>query len=107
MPTDAAAKPNDDFGPRQPATLAQPLRPRTPGTICVAGWPAAVDSRRRRNDWVLAELLFEPRVMPVPRSPARKLSSGHARLPGRSSAERSPEGGAERKRRRADSPRGS
>ena len=60
MPTDAAAKPNDDLGPRQPATLASHCDRDHSG-------PFAWQEGRRlwildggETNWVLAELLFEP-----------------------------------------------
>jgi hypothetical protein len=60
VPTDAAAKPNDDFGPHQPATL-----PRRPGRD-PSGPFAWQDGRRlwildgTETNWVLAELIFDP-----------------------------------------------
>ena len=62
MPTGAAAKPNDELGPHQPATL--------PGGCAQdhLGPFAWQDGRRLwildggSTDWVLAELLFEPRT---------------------------------------------
>ena len=61
MQTGAAAKPNDDFGPHQPATLAGRYARDDPGPFA---WQ---DGRRLwildggDTDWVLAELLFDPR----------------------------------------------
>ena len=60
MPTGAAAKPNDDLGPRQPATLAGQCARNHPGPFA---WQ---DGRRLwildggELEWVLAELLFDP-----------------------------------------------
>jgi hypothetical protein len=60
VPTDAAAKPNDDFGPHQPATL-----PRR--SIRDQLGPFAWQDGRRlwildgsETNWVLAELIFDP-----------------------------------------------
>ena len=60
MPTDAAPKPNDDLGPRQPVTLAG-RRDRDHSV------PFAWQDGRRlwildggEKNWVLAELLFDP-----------------------------------------------
>jgi hypothetical protein len=62
VPTGAAAKPNDDFGPRQPATLS-------PGHAREHPSPFAWQDGRRlwildggETDWVLAELLFDPQT---------------------------------------------
>ena len=60
MPTDAAAKPNDDLGPHRPATLARRVdRDHSR--------PFAWQEGRRLwildgadNNWILAELLFDP-----------------------------------------------
>ena len=60
MPTDAAAKPNDDLGPHQPATLARRSNRDHSGPFA---WQ---DGRRlwildgADSNWVLAELLFDP-----------------------------------------------
>jgi hypothetical protein len=60
VPTGAAAKSNDDFGPRQPATLSPRCAREHPGPFA---WQ---DGRRLwildggETDWVLAELLFDP-----------------------------------------------
>ena len=60
MPTNAAAKPNDDFGPHQPATLPRRAKRDPSGPFA---WQ---DGRRlwildgAETDWVLAELLFDP-----------------------------------------------
>jgi hypothetical protein len=62
VPTGAAAKSNDDFGPRQPATLTGRCAREHPGPFA---WQ---DGRRlwildgRETDWILAELLFDPRT---------------------------------------------
>jgi hypothetical protein len=60
VPTDAAAKPNDDLGPRQPATLAARCDRDLSG-------PFAWQEGRRlwildggETNWVLAELVFDP-----------------------------------------------
>ena len=60
MPTGAAAKSNDDFGPRQPATRTGRCSHEHPGPFA---WQ---DGRRLwildggELEWVLAELLFDP-----------------------------------------------
>ena len=72
--TDAVAKPNDELGPRRPATLAGRSRSRSPGTIRVAGWPAALDPRWRRNQLGSRRIAFRPSVLSVSGSPARQLS---------------------------------
>lgn len=61
MPTGAAAKSNDDLGPRQSATLGG-------GCARVHPRPFAWQDGRRlwildggEADWILAELLFDPR----------------------------------------------
>jgi hypothetical protein len=61
VPTGAAAKSNDDFGPGKPATIAGHYGREHPGPFA---WQ---DGRRlwildgRGTDWILAELLFDPR----------------------------------------------
>jgi hypothetical protein len=59
VPTDAAANPNDDLGPRQPATLAARCDRDQSG-------PFAWQEGRRlwildggETNWVLAELIFD------------------------------------------------
>src|SRR5919107_4924152 len=60
VPTGAAAKSNDDFGPGKPATIAGNYGREHPGPFA---WQ---DGRRlwildgRETDWILAELLFDP-----------------------------------------------
>ena len=60
MPTDAAAKPNDDLGPHRPATLPRRSDRNHSGPFA---WQ---DGRRlwildgAETNWVLAELLFDP-----------------------------------------------
>jgi hypothetical protein len=60
VPTGAAAKPNDDLGPRQPSALASHCAGEHPGPFA---WQ---DGRRlwildgSDAEWVLAELLFDP-----------------------------------------------
>ena len=60
MPTGAATRPNDEFGPRRPATLARSCATEYHGPFA---WQ---DGRRLwlldggPRDWVLAELLFDP-----------------------------------------------
>jgi hypothetical protein len=60
VPTDAAAKPNDDLGPRRPTTLAGRCDREHSGPFA---WQ---DGRRlwildgAETNWVLAELLFDP-----------------------------------------------
>jgi hypothetical protein len=62
VPTGAAAKSNDDFSPRQPATPSGRCAREHPG-------PFAWQYGRRlwildgcETEWVLAELLFDPRT---------------------------------------------
>jgi len=61
VPTGAAAKSNDDLGPRQPATLRGG---RAREHLAPFAWQ---DGRRLwildggESDWILAELLFDPR----------------------------------------------
>ncbi|MGH2617855.1 MAG: hypothetical protein ACRDJC_21710, partial [Thermomicrobiales bacterium] len=62
MPTGATARPDDDHGPRRTTSLAQAIAPDRPAPFA---WQ---DGRRLwildggLDDWVLAELIFEPRT---------------------------------------------
>lgn len=62
MPRGATARPNDELGPRRSAPLASSRVPDHPGPFA---WQ---DGRRLwildggPADWILAELLFEPRT---------------------------------------------
>ena len=106
MPTDAAAKPNDDLAhvnPRRWLAVAIPItRDRSRGRMA-AGCGFSTAAKRTGSSRNCCSSLSHAGIL---KSGAR-ATSGHARPLVRSSAERSPEDGAERKRRRADSPRGS
>jgi hypothetical protein len=87
VPTGAAAKSNDEFGARLPATLASRRAREHPGPFA---WQ---DGRRlwildgRETDWILAELLFDPtscRYLEVRRASYRWPREAAGALLGRS-----------------------
>lgn len=87
MPTGAAAKPNDDFAPRRPATLEDHCAREHSGPFA---WQ---DGRRLwildgcETNWVLAELLFDPlwcRYLEVRRATYRWPREAAGALLGRS-----------------------